>query len=266
MQLQSPDLLHQTQRRNLARCAGVAVGAAALFALLTVLTATPGGPLAGLDRASVNALHSYARRHTVWTASVRTMDDLGGPATMRVLLGLAAVWLLRLGARTLAGWAAALALVGWAAGRTAQWTIARPRPHFTDPVAQAAGPGYPSGRAMAALITCTALAALLWPRATRAGRVAAGSAATLAVATVGFTGIALGTHRPSDVLAGWLGAAVVLGAVTAVLELLHPGGLLRDSHRVDWQTRPRVRSARAPTPPSRHVTDPDGEDPWEGDP
>ncbi|MEV4613893.1 phosphatase PAP2 family protein [Kitasatospora sp. NPDC049258] len=252
--MQQPiDALYQRQRRRHAECAALAVGAAVLFALLLTLVLGDWGPLTRLDHASVASLHRYARRHTVSTAAVRTLADLGGPVTMRILLLLVAAWLLRLGARTLAGWAAALVLTGWLAGRLTQLLIDHPRPHFPDPIARAAGPSFPSGPAMASLITCAALAALLWPRVNRAGRYAACTLAAALVLTVGWSGIALGLYWPSDVLAGWLGAAAVLGGVTAVLELWHPGALLRDSRRVEWRTRPRVQRVLVPEGTTRPI-------------
>ncbi|MER8183013.1 phosphatase PAP2 family protein [Kitasatospora sp. NPDC094015] len=252
--MQQPiDDLHQRQRRHHAECAAVAVGAAAFFAVLLALVLGNWGPLARLDHTTVSALHPIARRHTVSTAAIRTLAELGGPVTMRALLLLVAVWLLRLGTRTLAGWAAALALTGWLAARSTQLLVDRPRPHFPDPVTRAAGSSFPSGPAMASLITCAALTALLWPRANRAGRAAAcGLAAALALA-VGWSGIALGLSWPSDVLAGWLGAAAVLAGVTAGLELWHPGALLRDSWRLDRRTRPRVQRVLIPEGATRPI-------------
>ncbi|GAA4861670.1 phosphatase PAP2 family protein [Kitasatospora terrestris] len=237
--------LRDVQRRNLLRCAGLALCCAALLGVLLALVESRWGPLARLDRGWVRPLHDYAREHAAWTASMQTLADLGGTVTMRVLLGAAAVWLWCLGARTLAFWAAAQALVGWALAAAARAAIDRPRPHFADAVGHASGGAFPSGHATASAITCAALLALVWPRADRVGRAVASSAAALAVLAVGWTRIALGVHWPSDVVGGWLAAGTVLGGVTVAVELWRPGALLRDARRVDWRTRPRVQRVLA---------------------
>ena len=234
---------------RLPRYAAMAIGSAALFGLLLLLIREDWGPLARLDSGWTDSLHDFARGHTAWTAALQTLTTLGGPIAMRTILGLTAGWLWAIGARALAGWAAAQAVLGWAVEWAAKTAVDRARPHFLDPVAQAAGPAFPSGHAMTAAIASGALAALVWPQAARAGRVAACSLAALTTLAVSFTRIALGVHWPSDVLGGWLLAAAVLGGSTAAIELWHPGALARDVRRVNWRTRPRVQSVLASAVP-----------------
>ncbi|AUG79273.1 hypothetical protein CFP65_4526 [Kitasatospora sp. MMS16-BH015] len=232
-------------RRSTLRHAGLALGCAALLGTLLALVETHWGPLARLDRSWVDGLHGFARDHTAWTASMQTLTDIGGPLTMRVLLGLVAGWLWVIGARVLAGWAVAQLLIGWLADAVGKSLVGRARPSFPDPVAHAPGFSFPSGHALAAAVTCAALLVLVWPQANRAGRVAASIAAGLATFAVGWTRIALGVHWPSDVLAGWLTAGLLLGAVTVAVELWRPGALARDARRVNWRTRPRVQRVLA---------------------
>ncbi|MFI9270712.1 phosphatase PAP2 family protein [Kitasatospora sp. NPDC052896] len=248
MHLTSPSS-PRPQRVRLPRYAAIAGGAALLFGLLLTLVDHHWGPLARLDQGWTGGLHDVARGHAAWTASLLTMTALGGPTAMRILLALAAAWLWAIGARTLAGWTAAQAVVGWAAHRAAAALIARPRPSFADPVAHAAGPAFPSGHATASAITTAALVALVWPRAPRSGRIAACALAAGATVLIGFTRVALGVHWPSDILGGWFLAVAVLGSTTVVVELLRPGALSRDVRRVDWRTRPRVQSVLASTVP-----------------
>lgn len=245
------------RRPELIRFTVPTLGFAFLFAGLLMLVEHDWGPLARLDHGWVDPLHDFARQHTAWTAAMKTLSDIGGPVTMRVLLALAAIWLWWLGARMLAGWAAAQILLGWLVGTVAKAEIGRPRPHFADPVAYAPGSSFPSGHAMASAITCAALVVLAWPRAGLAGRLAASTLAALMVLAVGWSRIALGVHWPTDVLAGWLAAGVVLGGVAVAIELWRPGALLRDVRRVDWRTRPRVQSVLV-SEGAAQSEDPDG--------
>lgn len=229
------------------RCTALSAGCLGLLGLLAVVVRSGWRPLERFDLDWTGRFHEYAQDHTIWTAAVQTLSDLGGTTTMRSALGLAAIWLWLIGARVLATWVAAQALVGWGALWALKLSFDRQRPDFPDPVSHASGPAFPSGHAMASAITCAVLVALLWPRAGRGGRGAACAVAALAVVTVGWTRVALAVHWPTDVLAGWLSAGVVLGAVTVAVELWCPGSLARDVRRVKWRTRPRVQRVLAPT-------------------
>ncbi len=234
--------------RHLLRYSAVAAGCAALFGVLLILVDTHWGPMARFDQDWIDSAHGYARGHAAWTAAVQMLSDIGGTATMRVLLALAAAWLWLIGARVLAGWTAAQCLVGWAVQWGLKLSAGRSRPHFGDPVAHASGPAFPSGHAMASALTCAILVLLLRPHSNRAGRATATTAAAVTVLTIGWTRIALGVHWPSDVLAGWLAAGAVLGTVTVAVELWRPGALARDVRRVNWRVRPRVQRVLASTP------------------
>ncbi|MGK4582626.1 phosphatase PAP2 family protein [Kitasatospora sp. HPMI-4] len=252
------------RRSRLLDSAAAALGCAALLGVLLALVASHWGPLARLDRSWVDALHGFARGHTAWTASMQMVSDIGGPATTRIVLGVAAVWLWMIGARMLAGWAAAQLLLGWLAGWGGKILVDRARPHFADPVSYASGAAFPSGHAMASAITGAALVILLWPHANRAGRAVACTVAALAVLIIGWTRIALGVHWPSDVLAGWLAAGLVVAGVTVAVELWRPGALNRDVRRIDRHTRPRVQRVLASGETgARHegesATSPDGQ-------
>ncbi|WP_158715059.1 phosphatase PAP2 family protein [Kitasatospora phosalacinea] len=240
------------------RCAGAALTGALVFAVLLLLVRTGWPPLARLDRGWASLLHRYALRHPVWTAAMQTFADLGAPWVMRTLLGAVAAWLWATRTRTLAAWAAAAALLGWAADRAGRALTDRPRPHFADPVAVAPGPSFPSGHALASAVTCGALLVLLWPRAERPVRAAAGGAAALVALGVGWTRIALGANWPSDVPAGWAAALVVLAAPALALELWRPGRIGRDVRRLRRRARPRVQRVLAPPLPPVGAAGPAG--------
>jgi undecaprenyl-diphosphatase len=239
----------QPLRARLPRYAAITVGALVLCGVLLALVETGWGPLARLDHGWADGLHGLARRNLPFTVSMQTLTMLGGPLIMRSLLGLAAVWLWAIGARTLAAWTAAQALVGWGVQWAVKTAVDRPRPSWPDPVAHAADSAFPSGHAMAAALTAATLVALVWPRADRRTRIVCCTLAGAGTALVGFTRLALGVHWPSDVLGGWLLAAAVLGGTTVLLELWRPGALSRDVRRVNWRTRPRVQSVLAPSVP-----------------
>ncbi|GAA1405821.1 hypothetical protein GCM10009639_53140 [Kitasatospora putterlickiae] len=237
--------------RHLLRHAALAVCCAVLFAVLAALVQTGWGPLSRLDREPIDRLHRFAVDHTAWTASVQLFSDIGGTVTMRSVLGAAALWLWLIGARTLGCWVAAQTLIGWGGQWVLKLSFGRQRPTFSDPVAHAGGPALPSGHAMASAITCAVLVGLLWPLAGRAGRIAASAVAATAVLGIGASRVFLGVHWPSDVVAGWLAAGMVLGSVTVIVELARPGALARDLRRVSRRTRPRVQRVLAspPRPP-----------------
>ncbi|MEV7600395.1 phosphatase PAP2 family protein [Kitasatospora sp. NPDC089797] len=266
MHLTNSTSLVTVRQRRLLREASLALGCAALFVLLAMLVTGHWSPLHEFDQDWISEFHGYARDHRAWTAAVQTLSDIGAPVTMRVLLGIAAAWLLLIGARVLAGWVAAQALVGWGAQWALKLAFDRPRPVFPDPVSHADGPAFPSGHAMASAITCAALVGLLWYRVDRRGRTAACTVSAVAMLSIGWTRTALGVHWPSDVVAGWLAAGVVVGVVTAAIELWRPGALARDVRRVNWRTRPRVQRVIVPSVRTARADEPseDGEfeDPW----
>ncbi|MFJ6383360.1 phosphatase PAP2 family protein [Kitasatospora sp. NPDC092039] len=260
MHLTNSTTLLTARNRSLLRDTALALCCAALFGLLAVLVTGRWRPLASFDQEWVGDLHTYARGHPIWTAAVQTLSDIGGTVTMRALLGIAAGWLWLIGARVLAGWVAAQALVGWGAQWALKLAFERGRPSFTDPVSHAGGPAFPSGHAMASAIACAVLVGLLWYRVRRRGRTAACVVAATAVLTIGWTRVALGVHWPSDVLGGWLAAGIVLGAVTAVIQVWRPGALARDVRRVNWRTRPRVQRVVVSTGQAPHPATPLDED------
>ncbi|MFJ1757436.1 phosphatase PAP2 family protein [Kitasatospora sp. NPDC088134] len=240
---------HPFQRRRVLRCAGAALAAAALLAVLLVLVRAGWAPLARLDLGWTAGLHRYAVRHPVWTASVQTLADLGAPWVLRTLLGAVALWQWALGARVLAAWTAAQALAAWLAAGAGRELIGRVGPRFADPVAAGPDGTFPSGPALTSAVACGALLALVWPRADRAVRAVAGTAAAVTVLGAGWSGVALGTHWPSDVLAAWLAAVALPAGVTLAVELWLPGRLGRDVRLLRRRTRPRVQRVLAPPLP-----------------
>jgi undecaprenyl-diphosphatase len=91
--------------------------------------------------------------------------------------------------------------------------VPRPEPFFgRDPSSYS----FPSGHALYSLCFYGVLASVLAVHTPeRAARIAVWVAAAILVAGIGLSRVYLGVHYPSDVIAGYLGAAFVLSAVFA---------------------------------------------------
>jgi membrane-associated phospholipid phosphatase len=103
---------------------------------------------------------------------------------------------------------AALMAAALAGGELLNWMLKaafeRPRPEFTEPLANAAGFSFPSGHAMVSLTVYGALAFVIASRveSRRTRLLIVGSALALVLA-IGFSRAYLGVHYVSDVLAGY---------------------------------------------------------------
>ncbi|WP_406341357.1 phosphatase PAP2 family protein [Streptomyces sp. NBC_00648] len=195
------------------------VGAAVcllLFVLLTVaVTVRDGAPLPG-DRAS----HAWASAHRppVALATARAITATGTGALP---------YLLAVGAGLLAGrdarqrlCAAAGALAVLALGQAVRYgvmnAVARPRPAMADWATHASGHSFPSGHATTAALTA---GLLVWGVTARSRSASAHLTAGLILlwgAAVGLSRVYLGVHWLTDVLGGWLFAAVWLTLGTLV--------------------------------------------------
>ncbi|MFI1171134.1 phosphatase PAP2 family protein [Streptomyces melanogenes] len=199
-----------------ARLVGAAV-CLLLFVLLTVAVAVrDGAPLPG-DRAT----HTWALDHRppVALAVARAVTTTGTGALP---------YLLAVGAGLLAGRdarqrlsAAAGALAVLALGQAVRYgvmnAVARPRPAMADWATHASGHSFPSGHATTAALTA---GLLVWGVTTRSRSASAHLAAVLILgwgAAVGLSRVYLGVHWLTDVLGGWLFAAVwlTLGSLVA---------------------------------------------------
>jgi undecaprenyl-diphosphatase len=155
------------------------------------------------------------------------MTDIGSPAAMTVLAivgGL--VLLLRRRPRTLVAWTAAFA-GGFAIENILKRAVHRTRPPYGAAYLSGHSFSFPSGHATGSLIGYTMLAYVLiihW-RTSRPLRTAIVAVAALIVLLVGISRIYLGVHYPSDVLGGWVTAAVwVAVCLSAVGVALHRSG------------------------------------------
>ncbi len=99
--------------------------------------------------------------------------------------------------------------------------IGRSRPPAADWISHPSGYAFPSGHTTSSALVAAGLGAALYLRArSPAGRVAAIVVPGGWAAAVGISRIYLGVHWPTDVLAGWLLAAVLAGSCLPLLGTL----------------------------------------------
>ncbi|MDE3168487.1 MAG: phosphatase PAP2 family protein [Acidobacteriota bacterium] len=187
------------------------LGAALVFAWIAAAVAAPGLP--ALDLRIREAVHAAASPGL--TRAALAVTQLGGDLVLWPLGGFVVLWLMRAGRRREAG-LFLLAVLGGDAVNEAMKLIfhrARPEPFFGYP--KPFTYSFPSGHAFVSLCFYLTLGEIVAAgRAVGLRRALWGSAVLLALA-IGLTRIYLGVHYPSDVAAGYAGAAAWLWAVGA---------------------------------------------------
>lgn len=189
-----------------------AIGFFALFVLLAVLIRTNWTPLTHLDLRIANDLHDSVVRHRGQFPVWRDISAVLSPDVLRIASVVAAVVVFLVRREVWAPLVLAVSVLGTVAlSSLTKLIVDRDRPHFTDPVAHAAGQAYPSGHALTSFVAVLALLAICPPRVRRLAL----APAVLVIAAVGFSRLILGVHYLSDVVGGWL-----LGAAWVCLVLL----------------------------------------------
>ena len=225
---------------------GLLAAAALLLAVLTAVVMVRDGRPFALD----TALHHWALTHRD-PALDRFGIDLavtgtGAPAyAVAAVAGAVATGTRRWWWRGALAGVTALALAEVL--RTSLATaVGRPRPPRADWLEYASGHAFPSGHSTTSALLALGLAAALLTRAQRpSARAAAVVVPTLWALAVGVDRVYLGVHWPTDVLAGWLLAALI-GCV-----LLPPLGVLTralSSSPAAWPTGRWWRRPGSPEP------------------
>lgn len=196
----------------------VALPVAVLVGLLVLAVESSWAPLRNLDRTVADTLHVQALGHPALVRTMLWVSDIGSPTVMRIAATLLAVVLFLRGARRLALWVAATMISGAVIDEVLKVVVDRSRPVFTQPVASAPGPSFPSGHTFTATLGAGVFLLVLLPLLPRRARIAAWVPAVLIPLAVGYSRIALGVHWTSDVLGGWLLGIGLLTGTTAAFE------------------------------------------------
>lgn len=220
--------------------------AAGPFTALAVLAGTGWPPLATADRAAVSSLHTDALGNPAFVTAMRAVSDVFGPTTFRVVCALVALGLAVRRLRRSAAFIVATMIVEAAADAGLKAAIGRPRPALARPFAHAAGLAFPSGHALASLVGCGVVLAVVWPALIGVRRALAGFVAAALVVAVGLSRVALGVHFPSDVVGGWLFGLALLAATLALFSQPRPSRA-RANHAVASRNSASVVPRRGAT-------------------
>ena len=189
---------------------GIPAAAALLLAALTAVVIVHGGRPFAFD----TALHHWALTHRDRTLDRFGVDlavtGTGAPAyAVAAVAGAVATGTRRWWWRGALAGVTALALAEVLRISLAT-AVARPRPPRTDWLAHASGYAFPSGHSTTSTLLAIGLAAALLTRARRPfARAAAVIVPALWAIAVSVDRVYLGVHWPTDVLAGWLLAALI---------------------------------------------------------
>jgi membrane-associated phospholipid phosphatase len=185
------------------------------FSILLLLVTAKSDPMLDLDHDSADSLNSFAVRHPVFISAMKAISAVGSSTGWLIVLAPVFAWLLYRRLPRLAAFLAVTALGSSLLNTLIKATVNRARPHLPVPVAIAHGTSFPSGHAQAATVGCGILVLIFLPVIRRSWRLWLYAAATLVIALIGFSRVALGVHYLSDVLAAVIIGAAWLLAMTA---------------------------------------------------
>ncbi|WP_297596283.1 phosphatase PAP2 family protein [Mycobacterium sp.] len=181
---------------------GIAVLAAAVYALMWVGYRQHWNWLYRVDWSLLNGAHAAAIKHPSWLRLAESVSFVLGPGPLAVL-GIAATVFALAMRRLRAALVLLLACAPCNELVTAAAKAMADRPRPPTMLVAAASTSFPSGHALEATAGLLAMLSFVLPMANRAARRIAVVAVALALPAVGISRVALNVHYPSDVLAGW---------------------------------------------------------------
>lgn len=193
-----------------------ALAVAGFFTIAAWVTA--GGAVTAFDLALASAVH---RSSPAWlTKAMLVFTDSGGGFGVLVIALVGALALV-LSRRYVLALGFAIAEAGAGVINSAMKSAyRRPRPTFEDPFTIATGWSFPSGHAMATLITAGMLAYVASRFVRRARfRLAIFFLATLWTLGIGFSRICLGVHYASDVVGGYAAGTLWLAICVSAIDV-----------------------------------------------
>jgi undecaprenyl-diphosphatase len=190
---------------------------AVLFVLLAIDVSDDRGTIAGVDRDVAAEMHDVFDDRPTAVDVLQAITFFGTSFPLYAVVVGVAVYALRTRRTTLAALMLLATTTGGLANHFAKDIVGRDRPSFADPIDVGGGPAFPSGHAMNSAIAFGVVVLAVWiVRRRRAAIVATIAAAC--VGAIGFIRVALGVHYVSDVIGGWLLAAVWVGLTALVAE------------------------------------------------
>lgn len=200
-----------------------------LLALAVVLVAVPfgllldqvvrSGPLVRADTSAANHLHGWILRHDRAADALRVLSFLGSPPWFWLVMGSAALFWWRRGARRLSVYLVTTGVLGSSINTVVKLVVNRDRPSLEDPIASAHGQSFPSGHAMLATYGSGALLLAFLPLLPRRLRPVMVAGWVLLVAGIAFSRLGLGVHYVSDVLGGVVLGVAWLAVATAAFSI-----------------------------------------------
>ena len=209
--------LETAPKRNIiletAPLVSLSVAVLSLFLFAWIADGVAHDRTAGLDLAIRNQVHAYASpglTKTMIAISFLGGDGLTAAAILSVIAFLAFHW------RRAALWMVVTILGAVVLDLTLKYAFHRPRPvPFFVPVPYTYS--FPSGHSLFSFCFYGVLAGLLAGRMqSRLGRILVWTLAAVLVAAIGLSRIYLGAHYPSDVIAGYLAAALWVSTLLAL--------------------------------------------------
>ena len=195
--------------------AGFLLAAVVLAAVGWMVTGPGRGTASGFDAAIRGAVRQM--QSPMWTGLFLTVTKLGSTVYLWIVGAAAGIAFIFL------RWFRPLALLMLAmAGQAvlhygAKWFIARPRPSALINYPAAESFSFPSGHAIGALCLYATVAWAVGNRVeTAAGKIGVWVGAGVLVLLVGLSRVYIGVHYPTDVLAGFLAAAIWTAAVMSL--------------------------------------------------